>query len=165
MSYPSISVWVLSWMMACGIACDRAEEKGGAGAAGREQHYTAFALKFGEALKSENYAAAYEMTSKHYRAAHSLQAFTDLVQQAQKRYGKATHLGAGFNTVEADGPLGEGLGFPKDVPAADRRARLLVRMANGPDAINDCVYEVWLNVIHEGGTDRIVTIEIPGINM
>jgi hypothetical protein len=105
------------------------------------------------------------MTSKRYRSAQTLEAFTAFAQDAEKRYGKATHVGSSINTVKADGPLGDGLGFPKDLPVKDRRARLVVRMAKGADVYNDCVYEGWINVIHEDGADRIVTIEIPGINM
>jgi hypothetical protein len=65
---------------------------------------------------------------------------------------------------EADGPLGEGLDFPEAVAVKDRRARIVVRMQDGPD-MNDTVYEIWLNIIDEGGESRIVTVEIPGINM
>jgi hypothetical protein len=37
--------------------------------------------------------------------------------------------------------------------------------AKGPDPRNDCIYEIWINVIVEDGQDRIVTVEISGINM
>lgn len=156
-----------SWMWAAlaipAIAgCDAASAPGGGG---REEHYRSLATRFGEHLKSGSYAAAYEMTSKRYRSSHTLEAFTAFIQRAEKKYGKATHVGPSINTVEADGSVGDDLNFPKDLPAKDRRARLVVRMANGPDAIIDCLYQVWINIIDEDGADRIVTIEIPGINM
>ena len=42
--------------------------------------------------------------------------------------------------------------------------RLVVILWEGPGESNP-IYEIWLNVIDEGGSDRIVTVEIPGINM
>ena len=154
---------ILTALLLAPAACDGGGQTGGGG--GREDRYNAFAVKFGEAIRSGGAAASYEMTSKSYRAAHTLKEFSAFLQEAEKRYGKATHVGPSINTVKADGPLGENLGFPKDIPVKDRRARMLVRMANGPDAYNDCLYEVWINIIEEDGADRIVTIQIPGINM
>jgi hypothetical protein len=133
--------------------------------AGRRPHVEAFGRRFGQAILSGDLLAAYSMTSKrHYQTSTDLSAFRELLGQAAEEYGEATQVGVGFNTLEADGPLGEGLDFPEAVAVKDRRARIVVRMQDGPD-MNDTVYEIWLNIIDEGGESRIVTVEIPGINM
>ncbi len=152
--------WVLV-LLVLAPGCDG----GAGGGGGREERYRAFGVKFGEHVKAGDAAAAYQMTSTRYRAGRTAEAFAAFLKEAETKYGRASHVGVGINTVEADGPLGEGLGFPKEFPARDRRARLVVRMAKGPDAINDCLYEVWINVAEEQGEDRIVTVEIPGLNM
>ena len=137
----------------------------GSSPAGRLEHYRTFATRFGETVKSGNFTAAYEMTGRPLRAKLSAEAFAAVLRQAREKHGAATSVGVSHNTVEADGPVGDDLGFPSEVAAKDRRARMVVRMANGPDPINDCLYEVWINIADEGGQDRIVTVEIPGINM
>jgi hypothetical protein len=142
--------------------CD-AGTGGGSSGDGRRERYVGFAEKFGEALKAERYSAAYEMMASSYRRKSDLAAFQGMVKKAREKYGAPTGVAVSVNTLQAEGDGGNGLGFPSDVAPADRRARLLVRMTKGPDAINDCIYEVWINIADESGTDRIVTVEIPGI--
>jgi hypothetical protein len=133
--------------------------------AARRPHFEAFGKRFGEAVLRGDHLAAYAMTSaRHYQQSTDLSAFKDLLDEAREEYGEGTQVGVSFNTLEADGPLGEGLDFPEGVKVKDRRARLVVRLQDGPD-MNDTVYEIWLNVIDEDGQSRIVTVEIPGINM
>jgi hypothetical protein len=132
---------------------------------GRRPRFEAFGRGFGEAILNGDYLAAYAMTStRHYQGSTDLSAFKDLLEQAREEYGEVTQVGVDFNTLEADGPLGEGLDFPESVRPEDRRARLVGRMQDGSD-VNDTVYEIWINVIDENGQSRIVTVEIPGINM
>lgn len=131
---------------------------------GREARYRAFATRFGAAPKAGNAPAAYEMTARPLRAKMDAAAFGRLLGEARGKYGAATTIGVSSNTFEADGPLGEGLGFPAGVFVKER-ARMVIRMANGPDPHTECLYEVWINVGVEGGQDRVVTVEIPGINL
>lgn len=133
--------------------------------AGRRPRYDAFSRRFGQAIVAGDFVAAYAMTSeRHYRGSNDLAAFRDLFDRAREEYGEATHFAVSYNTLEADGPLGEDLDFPDAVKVKDRRARLVVTMQEGPDE-SSAIYEVWLNVVDEGDGDRIVTVEIPGINM
>lgn len=148
------------------VACLALAACGGSSSeAGRRPRYEAFARRFGQAIVAGDFLAAYAMTSnRHYQDSTDLAAFRDLFDQARGAYGEPTHFIVGFNTLEADGPLGEGLDFPESVKVKDRRARIHVTMQEGPDE-SSAIYEVWLNVIDEDGGDRIVTVEIPGINM
>jgi len=138
---------------------------GGDSATGAERRprYEALGQRFGQAILKGDFPAAYSMTSRHYKASNDLAAFRDLFDRAREDYGEAAHLRVDFNTLNADGPLGEDIGFPEDVKVKDRRARLVVILEDAPDG--DVLYEVWLNVIAEDGGDRVVTVEIPGINM
>jgi len=131
--------------------------------AGRLATYTAFGQRFGQALLKGDFLAAYAMTGRIYQSANDLSAFRDLFDRAREEYGEASHVTVGYNTLEAEGELGEGLDFPDEVKAKDRRARIVLYLHDGPDG--DVVYEVWLNILSEGGADRICTVEIPGINM
>lgn len=130
--------------------------------AGRLATYEAFGKRFGQALVKGDFVAAYAMTARVYQASNDLSAFRDLFDRAREEYGEASHFTVGYNTLEAEGELGEGLDFPDEVKARDRRARIVVTLTSGSD---DPIFEIWLNIIDENGSDRIVTVEIPGINM
>lgn len=146
---------VVSCLAACGS--DSSSE------AARQPRYEALGRRFGQAILKGDFLAAYAMTSRLYQTSNDLSAFQDLFARAREDYGTPTHLEVDFNTLKADGPLGEGLGFPDEVKVKDRRVRLVVILLDEADG--DVLYEVWLNIIAEDGGDRVVTVEIPGINM
>jgi len=142
----------------CLASCDS-----GSSESSRQPRYEALAKRFGQAVLKGDFLAAYSMTSRLYQASNDLSAFRDLFDRAREEYGEPTYLEIDFNTLKADGPLGDDLGFPDEVKVKDRRARMVVILLDEADG--DVLYEVWLNVIAEDGGDRIVTVEIPGINM
>jgi len=136
-------------VVACG--CDRGGPAGGS----REEHYRAFTRKFGEAIQNEKFKDAYAMTSREYQAATSAEEMEHIFRTPAQRTGKPTAIVVDLNSVSPEDLSGKTYdGHFAQIPGVRRRARMSLTFKAEKGE-----FECWLNIVEEGGSDRIAVIE------
>ena len=133
---------------------------GSTGSKSTEEKYRAFAQRFGDALMAEKYSQAYAMCSSHLKAKMDVYAFEETHRAARRKWGTPLKVNADVNSVNP-AELGEPVydaDFPPEVPKSARRARMCVGLQtdlSSPDIAYDC----WINVVDEGGEDRVASFQ------
>jgi hypothetical protein len=128
------------------------------GAAG-PQRYEDLAARFGEALVKGDYHAAYDLTSSRLQQRISLTEFKAAAEKAQADFGtplKCAKVGFGKSDGLGGFKAAETLGFPPQIPDADRLAWLHATLAveMDGDEVLRC-YNCWLLVENESGREKV----------
>jgi hypothetical protein len=128
-------------------------------AVGGPQRYEDLAARFGEALVKGDYKSAYALTSSRLQQRVSLPQFEAAAEKARADFGaplKCAKIGFGTSDGLGGFQAAQTLGFPKEIPDADRlawlHATLAVEMEG--DEVLHC-YNCWLLVENERGREKV----------
>lgn len=148
-------------LIACGGGNDQpASDPGNNGGSGGDTKASqtadpdAIAKRVGELLVAKDLDGLAKLMST--RVGPSKDALAKQVAEATAEMGAFEAIeGTDENWQRGEGGTGEDLDFPASIPAAERRARVVVTLRT-PKGMAD----IWLNLIDEDGQIRVATVEM-----